>query len=119
MGLVDKIKKSIELKHPSPNISSIEKTENKILKLTKESELNPNDSKILLELYTCYVETSNSEKKIECLEKLSSIFNLPDLDINEIISFSIKPGSIVLSTITKEFGIRISESCEPTIVNAE
>ena len=49
MGLVDKIKKSIELKHPSPNISSIEKTENKILKLTKESELNPNDSKILLE----------------------------------------------------------------------
>jgi len=67
MGLLDKIKKSIELKHPSPNTSSIEKTENKILELTKKSELNPNNSKILLELYTCYVETSNSEKKIECL----------------------------------------------------
>lgn len=92
MGLVDKIKKSIELKHPSPNFSSIEKTENKILKLTKESELNPNDSKILLELYTCYVETSNSEKKIECLEKLSSILprdfypfqQLADIYLNEL-----------------------------------
>ena len=92
MGLVDKIKKSIELKHPSPNISSIEKTENKILKLTKESELNPNDSKILLDLYTCYVETSNSEKKIECLEQLSSILprdfyplqQLADIYLNEL-----------------------------------
>ena len=92
MGLVDKIKKSIELKHPSPSTSLIEKTENKILKLTKESELNPNDSKILLELYTCYVETSNSEKKIECLEKLSFLLpmdfyplqQLADIYLNEL-----------------------------------
>ena len=53
MGLLDKIKKSIELKHPSPSISLIEKTENRILELTKKSELDPNDSKILLELYAC------------------------------------------------------------------
>ena len=37
----------------------------KFLELTKKSELNPKNSKILLELYTCYVETSNSEKKIK------------------------------------------------------
>ena len=92
MGLLDKIKKSIELKHPSPNTSSIENTENKILELTKESELNPNNSKILLELYTCYVETSNSEKKIECLEKLSFLLpgdsyplqQLADIYLNEL-----------------------------------
>ena len=92
MGLLDKIKKSIELKHPSPNTSSIEKTENKILELTKKSELNPNNSKILLELYTCYVETSNSEKKIECLEKLSFLLprdsyplqQLADIYLNEL-----------------------------------
>ena len=92
MGLLDKIKKSIELKHTSPNTSSIEKTEKKILELTKKSELDPNDSKILLELYACYVETSNSEKKIECLEKLSDLLphdfyplqQLADIYLNEI-----------------------------------
>lgn len=92
MGLLDKIKKSIELKHPSPSISLIEKTENKILELTKKSELNPKNSKILLELYTCYVETSNSKKKIECLEKLSFLLprdfyplqQLADIYLNEL-----------------------------------
>ena len=92
MGLLDKIKKSIELKHTSPSTSSIEKTENKILELTKKSELDPNDSKILLELYACYVETSNSEKKIECLEKLSFLTpkdfyplqQLADVYLNEL-----------------------------------
>ena len=92
MGLLDKIKKSIELKHPSPSISLIEKTENRILELTKKFELDPNDSKILLELYACYVETSNSEKKIECLEKLSFLTprdfyplqQLADVYLNEL-----------------------------------
>ena len=92
MGLLDKIKKSIELKHSSPSISLIEKTEKKILELTKKSELNPKNSKTLLELYTCYVETSNSEKKIECLEKLSFLLpgdsyplqQLADIYLNEL-----------------------------------
>jgi len=92
MGLLDKIKKSIELKHPSPSISLIEKIENRILELTKKAELDPNDSKILLELYACYVETSNSEKKIECLEKLSFLTpgdfyplqQLADVYLNEL-----------------------------------
>ena len=92
MGLLDKIKKSIELKHPSTSISLSEKTEKKILELTKKSELKPKNSKILLELYTCYVETSNSEKKIECLEKLSFLLpgdsyplqQLADIYLNEL-----------------------------------
>ena len=92
MGLLDKIKKSIELKHPSPNTSLIEKMENQILELTKKSELNPNNCKILLELYACYVETLNLEKKIECLEKLSFLLpgdsyplqQLADVYLNEL-----------------------------------
>ena len=34
-------------------------------------------------------------------------------------SFSIKPGSIVLSTITSEFVDNNSDSCVPTLLNAE
>ncbi len=76
MGLFDKFKKSIELKENIPSVSSLEKTEQKILELEKNLKLNPDDSKIYFELYTCYVETCNLEKKIECLEKLCSL--LPD-----------------------------------------
>ena len=76
MGLFDKFKKSIELKENIPSVSSLEKTEQKILELEKKLKLNPDDSKIYFELYTCYVETSNLEKKVECLEKLCSL--LPD-----------------------------------------
>ena len=44
------------------------------------------------------------------IKKFSFTFNRSDFEIVEIISSSIKPGSIVLSTITKEFGDNISES---------
>ena len=92
MGFLEKVKKSIELKQNTPTVSSIKKAENKILHLNKQFELNPNDSKILLELYTCYVETSNSQKKIECLEKLSFLLprdfyplqQLADIYLNEL-----------------------------------
>jgi len=92
MGFLDKIKKSIELKQNNPSISSLENTEKKILQLNKQLESNPNDPKIILELYTCYVETSNSEKKIECLNFLSSILprdfyplqQLADIYLNEL-----------------------------------
>ena len=46
------------------------------MELEKKLKSNPNESKIYFELYTCYVETSNLEKKIGCLEKLCSL--LPD-----------------------------------------
>ena len=68
MGFLDKIKKSIELKQRMPDDESVEKAENKIIKLKKTLEKNPNNSKIITELYMYYVEISDTEKKIECLK---------------------------------------------------
>jgi|TARA_B110000263_G_scaffold197497_1_gene176182 tetratricopeptide (TPR) repeat protein len=92
MGFLDKIKKSIELKQSIPNNESIKKTENKIIELKKQFEKNPDNCKILTELYICYVEISNTEKKIECLKKLSqlsptdfySFQQLADIYLNEL-----------------------------------
>jgi len=91
MGFLDKIKKSIELKQSIPNDESIKKTENKIIELKKQFEKNPDNCKILTELYICYVEISNTKKKIECLKKISqlspndfySFQQLADIYLNE------------------------------------
>ena len=92
MGFLDKIKKSIELKQSIPNNESIKKTENKIIELKKQFEKNSDNCKILTELYICYVEISNTEKKIECLKKISqlspndfySFQQLADIYLNEL-----------------------------------
>jgi len=92
MGLFNKIKKSIELKQNTSNPESIQKTEKKISTLKKHFELNPTDSKILIELYTCYVEIGDIENKIQCLKKLSDISpndfyplqQLADIYLNEL-----------------------------------
>ena len=92
MDFFNKIKKSIQLKQNIPNLESIEKTEKKILQLKKQSKLNPNNSKILIELYTCYVEISDLENKIHCLKKLCDISpndfyplqQLADIYLNEL-----------------------------------
>jgi len=92
MGLLDKIKKSVELKQSTPNLESIKNTENKIIQLKKQFEKNPDNCKILTELYTCYVEISDTEKKIECLKKISklspddsySFQQLADIYLNEL-----------------------------------
>ena len=91
MGFLDKIKKSIELKQNIPDDKSIKKIEKKIIELKKQSELKPTNSKILTELYMCYVEISNTEKKIECLKKLTKLLpndfysfqQLADIYLNE------------------------------------
>jgi len=91
MGFLNKIKKSIELKQRMPNDESIKKVENKIIELKKTLEKNPNDSKIITKLYMCYVEISDTEKKIECLKKLSQLLpndfysfqQLADIYLNE------------------------------------
>ena len=92
MGFFNKIKKSIELKQNIPNPQYIEKTKKKILNLKKQFELNSTDSKILIELYTCYVEVSDLENKIQCLKKLCDISpndfyplqQLADIYLNEL-----------------------------------
>ena len=53
------------------------------------------------------------------MKKFFSISNLPDFEIIETISSSMNPGSMVLSTITNEFGDNISESFVATFLNAE
>ena len=91
MGFLDKIKKSIELKQHMPDSESITKIENKIIELKKTLEKNPNDSKIITKLYMYYVEISDTEKKIECLKKLSQLLpndfysfqQLADIYLNE------------------------------------
>jgi tetratricopeptide (TPR) repeat protein len=92
MGLFDKIKKNFELKQSTPNLESIKNTQNKIIQLKKQFEENPDNCKILTELYTCYVEISDTEKKIECLKKISqlspddfySFQQLADIYLNEL-----------------------------------
>lgn len=92
MGLMNKIKKSLELKQNTPSSKSLKLTQKKILKLKKQFELNTNDPKILIELYSCYVEISDLDKKIECLKKLSDISpndvyplqQLADIYLNEL-----------------------------------
>ena len=92
MGFFNKIKKSIELKQNIPNPQSIEKTKKKILNLKKQFELNSTDSKILIELYACYVEVSDLENKIQCLKKLCDLLpndfyplqQLADIYLNEL-----------------------------------
>jgi tetratricopeptide (TPR) repeat protein len=92
MGLMNKIKKSLELKQNTPSSKSLKLTQKKILKLKKQFELNTNNPKILIELYSCYVEISDLDKKIECLKKLSDISpndfyplqQLADIYLNEL-----------------------------------
>ena len=89
---MNKIKKSLELKQNTPSSKSVKLTQKKILKLKKQFELNINDHKILIELYSCYVEISDLDKKIECLKKLSDISpndfyplqQLADIYLNEL-----------------------------------
>ena len=73
MGFLDKLKKSLELKQNLPSQESLQKTHEKILRLEKKLDIAPNNSALLLNLYGCYVEVSNTKKKIECLEKMSKL----------------------------------------------
>ena len=92
MGFLDKIKKSVELKQTFPSQESLQKTHEKIVRLEKNSSSTPDNSSLLLDLYGCYVEVSNTEKKIECLEKMSKLKpndfyplqQLADIYLNEL-----------------------------------
>ena len=63
MGLMNKIKKSLELKQNTPSSKSVKLAQENILELKKQFELNPNDPRILIKLYSCYVEISDLDKK--------------------------------------------------------
>ena len=92
MGFLNKIKKTLELKQNISSSKSLKHAEKKILVLKKQFKLNPNNPKILIELYSYYVEISDLDKKIECLKKLSIISpndfyplqQLADIYLNEL-----------------------------------
>ena len=92
MGFLNKIKKTLELKQNVPSSKSLQLTEKKILMLKKQFELNPDNPKILIELYSCYVEISDLDNKIKCLKNLSDISpndfypfqQLADIYLNEL-----------------------------------
>ena len=73
MGFFEKLKKGIELKQNSPSKSMIQKTHEKISHLEKQLKITPENSNLYLELYGCYVELSDSPKKIECLKKITKL----------------------------------------------
>ncbi len=73
MGFLDKIKKGMELKQNSPSNESIQKTLEKILQFEKKLIANPENSHLLTDLYSCYVDVNDTTKKIECLEKISQL----------------------------------------------
>ncbi len=73
MGFFEKLKKGIELKQNSPSKSMIQKTHEKITHLEKQLKITPENSNLYLDLYGCYVELSDTTKKIECLKKITKL----------------------------------------------
>jgi tetratricopeptide (TPR) repeat protein len=73
MGFFDSLKKSMELKQPQKNSKNNQKDLGEIKKLENELEKNPNSFDLLYELYGCYIDLSDTHKKIECLEKMMQI----------------------------------------------
>ena len=73
MGFFEKLKKGIELKQNTPSHSMIQKTHETISQLKKQLKITPDNSNLYLNLYRCYVEISNSPKKIECLKKITKL----------------------------------------------
>ncbi|NIM25128.1 MAG: hypothetical protein GTN35_04760 [Nitrososphaeria archaeon] len=73
MGFFNNLKKKIELKESQTSSKTIQKAEEKIPKLEKAIEKNPDNFDLFYQLYGCYVDLGNSKKKIECLEKMHKI----------------------------------------------
>lgn len=69
MGVFDNFKKKMELKQIKNDPKIIQNALEKIPKLEKTLEKNPSFH-LLFELYGCYIDTSNTTKKIGCLEKM-------------------------------------------------
>lgn len=73
MGFFEKLKKGIELKQNTPSQSMMQKIHEKISYLEKLLKTTPENSNLYLDLYRCYVELSDSPKKIECLKKITKL----------------------------------------------
>ena len=73
MGFFNNLKKKIEVKESQISSKTIQQAKEKITKLEKDLQNNPDSYDIHYQLYCCYVDLSNPGKKIECLERMSEI----------------------------------------------
>ncbi|MDX1440831.1 MAG: hypothetical protein R3237_00035 [Nitrosopumilaceae archaeon] len=73
MDFLKKFKKKIEIKESKVDPKTIQLAKEKIPILEKKIKQEPDNFNLLYQLYCCYVDLSNSEKKIECLEKMNEI----------------------------------------------
>ena len=73
MDFLKNFKKKIEIKESKVDPKTIQLAEEKISILGKKIKQEPNNFNLLYRLYCCYVDLSNSKKKIECLEKMYQI----------------------------------------------
>ena len=73
MGFFDKIKKNIEIKQSKIDSKTTQKNLEKIPELERALKEHPTSFDLIYQLYGCYIELSDSKKKIECLEKMHKI----------------------------------------------
>lgn len=73
MGFFNNLKKKIEVKESQVSSETIQQAEEKIPKLEKLLQNNPDSYDLNYQLYCCYVDLSNSQKKVECLEKMHTM----------------------------------------------
>ena len=73
MGFFDGLKKKLELKHVQSDPRIIQNALEKLNKLEKDIEKNPDSFELLYEIYGCHIDLSNTIKKVECLEKMSKV----------------------------------------------
>lgn len=85
MGFFNKLK-NIKIKQAQIDPKTNQKSLEKIPKLHKALEENPDNFNLIYQLYECYVDLSNSEKKIECLEKMHNLNPKDAFPLNQLAS---------------------------------
>ncbi len=86
MGFFNKLKKSVEIKQAQIDSKKNQKVLEKIPKLQKQLEENPKNFDLVYQLYGCYVDLSDSEKKIKCLKKMHALKPKDSFPLSQLAS---------------------------------
>ncbi len=84
MGFFRNVKRKIEIKQAQIDSKTNQKALEKIPKLKKALEKSPDNFDLVYQLYECYVDSSNSEKKVECLEKMHYLKPNDSFSLNQL-----------------------------------
>ena len=84
MGFFRNVKKKIEIKQAQIDSKTHQKALEKIPNLKKALENSPDNFGLIYQLYECYVDLSNSEKKVECLEKMQVLKPNDSFVVNQL-----------------------------------